>query len=64
VKKALAAWVTAGVGLLAYEVYAVVNHTPGDTLSEAMWKYGQHPMIGVAIGILIGHLWWQRSKKQ
>lgn len=60
-KKTAAAWLVAISGLLIYEMYAVFNATPGDTLSEAVWKYGQHPMIWLAVGILIGHFAWQRK---
>jgi len=61
VKKTVVAWVVAIAGLLIYEMYAVLNHTPGDTLSEAVWKYGMHPMIPFAVGVLIGHFFWQRK---
>lgn len=62
-KKTVVAWLVAIAFLLAYEMYAVMNSVPGDTLSEAVWKYGQHPMIAVAVGVLIGHFFWQRKKK-
>ena len=62
-KKTAAAWLIAIAGLLVYEMYAVLNGTPGDTLSEAVWKYGQHPMIWLAVGILIGHFAWQKKGK-
>ena len=59
-KKTVLAWIAAICFLLAYEVYALANATPGDTLSEAVWEYGQHPMIWLAVGILLGHFAWQR----
>lgn len=62
-KKTAAAWLIAITGLLAYEGYALVNSTPGDTLSEAVWTYGQHPMVTLAVGILIGHWFWKRSER-
>lgn len=62
-KKTAAAWLIAIAGLLAYEAYALFNGTPGDTLSEAVWKYGQHPMIALAVGVVLGHLLWQRKIK-
>ncbi len=58
-KRTAAAWLIAIAGLLAYEMYAVLNGAPGDTLSEAVWKYGQHPMIAFAAGVLVGHFFWQ-----
>lgn len=61
-KKARAAWLIAIIGLLVYEAYAVLNGAPGDTLSEAVWQYGRHPMVTFAAGVLVGHFWWQRSK--
>jgi hypothetical protein len=63
VKKASMAWIVGLAGMLGYELYAVFNQSPNDTLSEAVWRYGQHPMIGVVAGILIGHFWWQRKAK-
>lgn len=62
-KKTVLAWVIAIVGLLAYEGYAVLNSVPGDTLSEAVWKFGQHPMVAFAAGVLVGHFWWQRKSR-
>lgn len=59
-RRTVAAWMVAVVGLLAYEGYALLNGTPGDTLSEAVWRYGQHPMLAFAVGVLVGHLFWQR----
>ncbi len=54
------AWGAAILLLLVYEAYAVMNACPGDTLSEWVWLYGQHPMVSFAAGVLVGHLWWQR----
>ena len=62
-KKTAAAWLIAIAGLLAYEMYAVLNGTPGDTLSEAVWRYGQHPMIAFTVGVLVGHFWFQKKGK-
>ena len=59
-KKTATAWMIAIAGLLVYEAYAVLNSTLGDTLSEAVWKYGQHPLISFAVGVIVGHFWWQR----
>jgi len=61
VKRARVAWLIAIVGLLIYEAYAVLNGVPGDTLSEAVWTYGRHPMIGFAAGVVVGHFFWQRQ---
>jgi hypothetical protein len=62
-KRTAAAWLIAIAGLLVYEMYAVLNGTPGDTLSEAVWRYGQHPMIAFAVGVLVGHFWFQKKGK-
>lgn len=63
VKRTAAAWLIAVGGLLAYEMYAVLNGTPGDTLSEAVWIWGQHPMVAFAVGVVAGHFWWQKKEK-
>lgn len=61
-KRTVTAWLVAITLLLAYEGYAVLNEIPGDTLSEAVWKYGQHPMLTFAVGVVIGHLFWQKKR--
>lgn len=61
-KKTVLAWVVGIGGMLIYEAYAVANGIPGDTLSEAVWQYGQHPMVSFAVGVLVGHFWWQGKK--
>ena len=53
------------LALIGYEVYALANHEPGDTISEYFWAVsGQYPilpfLLGVIIGTLAGHFWWQR----
>lgn len=60
-KRAGVVWLAVFALLLLYEVYAVFNSTPGDTLSEAVWRYGHHPMIPFCVGVLMGHFFWQRS---
>ena len=62
-KRTAAAWLIAIAALLVYEMYAVLNGIPGDTLSEAVWRYGQHPMIALAVGVLLGHFFWQGKGK-
>ena len=61
IQKSGLAWMTAIFALLAYEVWTVMNSAPGDTLSEAVWKYGQHPMVAFAAGVICGHFFWQRT---
>lgn len=58
-KLAAVVWLCAIGALLVYELWSVLNSSPGDTLSEAVWKYGQHPMVGLAVGVLIGHFFWR-----
>lgn len=58
-KGAGAAWAAGITLVLGYEAYAVMNSMPGDTLSEFVWRYGQHPMVSFAAGVLVGHFWWQ-----
>ena len=48
-----------GIGLLlVYEVYALVNKTPGDTLSEAVWRASRRPLIPFLAGALMAHFFW------
>lgn len=53
------------LALIAYEIYALANGHPGDTISEYFWQVsGKYPilpfMLGLLTGILAGHFWWQR----
>lgn len=49
-----------GVGLLLlYEGYALWNKTPGDTLSEAIWRLSRRPFLPFVVGVLCGHFFWQ-----
>jgi hypothetical protein len=54
-------WVIAVAFLVGYELYAISNTAPNDTLSEAIWIWAQHPMISFVVGVLVGHFWWQRK---
>jgi len=46
--------------LIAYDVWAAF--TPGATISEVMLSLGhKHPIIPLAMGILIGHFWWSQK---
>ena len=49
--------------VLAYEIQAAINVAPGDTISEIVWRAGQHPMFAFLAGVLVGHLWWQRKPR-
>ena len=51
--------------LIAYEIYAIANDQPGDTISDYFWAVsGKYPilpfLLGIIIGTLAGHFWWQR----
>ena len=53
------------VSFSAYEIYALSNAQPGDTISEVFWQVsGSYPilpfMLGLLIGVLAGHFFWQR----
>lgn len=50
---------------VGYEVYALANQRPGDTISELFWAVsGAYPILpfclGLVIGMLAGHFFWQR----
>lgn len=55
------AWLIAIAGLLAYETWTLFNNIPNDTLSEAVWDVASnYPLVPFAVGILMGHWFWQR----
>lgn len=45
--------------LIGYDIYAAVEDTGGDTISEVMlaWAY-KIPLLAYAFGVLGGHLFW------
>jgi hypothetical protein len=48
-------------GLCTYELVALFEHKRGDTISEIMWSVeGQRPILPFAMGVLMGHFFWQR----
>jgi len=47
------------LGLLAYEMYTLVNSKPKDTISESMWRASKRPLVPFALGMLTGHFVWQ-----
>lgn len=50
-------WLVIGFG--AYELWAVTNSTPGDTLSEAVWDVLTVPHLGPALtAIVLGLMLW------
>lgn len=50
------------LAMVIYELVALGNTTPGDTISEIIWTASVHrPLIPFAFGLLMGHFFWQRS---
>lgn len=59
IKPAEIAWIVALIGVLGYEMWAVLTHHA--TLSQAIWTatrapYG--PMIPFLLGLVCGHLFF------
>lgn len=46
-------------GLVLYNIAILIEPTPNDTISAVVrdWLV-QHPVVGLAIGVLMGHLAW------
>lgn len=53
-------WILLGLvlGLLAYDVYAVLNSSPGDTISEVVRWMAKRPIVPFVFGVIAGHLFW------
>lgn len=48
-------------GLCIYELVALENDCPDDTISEIMWAATtKRPILPFAAGVLCGHFFWQR----
>lgn len=45
-------------GLVAWEIYTLVNDEPNDTISEVVAFFGRHPIVPFLVGVLIGHWFW------
>ena len=57
------AWIIGISLMLVYELWAVINNIPGDTLSETVWAMNTHPMIPFVVGVICGHFFWQSKSK-
>ena len=50
-------------GMVVYELVALSETRRGDTISEIMWSETSHyAMIPFAMGVLMGHFFWQRGE--
>jgi len=49
------------VGLFAYEAWALLNTTSGDTISEVFWRLSRNPLVPFLMGFLMGHFFWQKG---
>jgi len=48
------------VVIAVYDTYAELRYGQDGTISLQLWWAMQaHPIIGVALGVLVGHLAWQ-----
>lgn len=56
-------WLTAIFSLIAYDLWAFFNSTPGDTLSRSALLFAQsHFTLPFMAGYLGGHLFWPRRQ--
>jgi hypothetical protein len=52
------------VGLVAWDIYAYVATGPSATISRVALDFaGRHPVFILAVGVLLGHLFWPQTKK-
>lgn len=57
------AWAILITAALLYEGWTLINHTPHDTLSEAVWAVAsKRPLVPFVAGFLMGHFFWQAAK--
>lgn len=51
------------VAWISYEIVALRNPVPGDTISEIVWGLSRRPFVpftvGFVLGLLMGHFFWQ-----
>jgi len=54
--------IAATLGLIGWDIWVVVEPTPGDTISEVFLGFTyRHPFVAFALGVLCGHLTWPRT---
>jgi hypothetical protein len=62
-KVTIALVAVATVGLVGWDINVAANDVRGDTISEvALGTAYKHPSLGLAWGILTGHLAWPRER--
>jgi len=54
------------VAIAVYDTIVAINGIPGDTISEITLAWGRrHPIavlcLGLALGIVLGHLFWPQT---
>jgi uncharacterized membrane protein YuzA (DUF378 family) len=53
------------VALSGYDVYAFVEGGVDSTISRVVYGWAvDYPIVGVAAGVLIGHLFWPQKIKE
>jgi hypothetical protein len=49
-----------GIGLvIVYEIWAMVNSKPDDTISQMVWRACKRPVVPFLFGLLMGHFFWR-----
>lgn len=48
------------LALCAYEIYALADQRPGDTISEIIWALSARPLVPFAAGFLCGHFFFPK----
>ena len=53
--------VVGAITLALWDVFAAAQPVSGDTISEVVWAVSaKHPIIPFALGVVMGHLFWQK----
>ena len=53
------------LGLIGWDLVVAFNPTPGDTISELVYQYGQkHPWVPFGLGGVLGHFFWKRKAEE
>jgi hypothetical protein len=63
--KTIAILIGVVVLLVAWDIYAYTSPDTRDTISEVVLGFSQdHPAVGIAFGILLGHILWPQRIKE
>lgn len=63
-KLSITIMVVTTLALIAWDIWVYITPEKGDTISEIIAFYSDHPLLPFAFGVLIGHWFWPQPRKK